>query len=423
MKPKARLLLVLLTGVMLGVLLSFGGGVMAEKSVAAPTLHAEPPAAALPWEDARLLAEVMQRVRENYVDRTDDHKLLQDAVRGLVAGMDEHSSFLDHDEYAELKLSTSGSYAGVGIEVEPTDAGVSVARRLPGSPAERAGIQAGDIITAIDGTALGAADLEAAVARLRGPVGSSVRLSVRHPPGGASRDIVVERAEVELQSVAAQILAPGYGYVRISVFSDTTGGEVERAVAGLLAERKLRGIVVDLRDNPGGVLEAAVQVADDFLDSGTIVTADGRTADARFRMDAGPGDIAAGARLAVLVNSGTASAAEILAAALHDNGRAVLVGRKTYGKGSVQTILPLTDGEAVKITTSRYQTPRGVSINGIGIEPDTVLAGDEALPADLDADDASPTLANRDREVGIALQSLRARDRLVAQHGAAAPLQ
>ena len=421
MKPRARLLLVLLSGVLLGVLLSFGGGVMAEKSAAGPS-GTEPAAAPLSWEDARLLAEVMQRVRENYVDRVDDHKLLRDAMRGLVAGLDEHSAFLDHDEYAELKLSTSGSYAGIGIEIEATAAGVSVARRLPGSPAERAGIQTGDIITAIDGAALGATDLEADVARMRGPVGSSVRLSVQHPPAGASRDIVVERAEVELQSVAAEILAPGYGYVRISTFTDTTDAEVERAVAGLLQGRKLRGIIIDLRDNPGGVLEAAVQVADDFLDSGTIVTADGRTDEARFRMDAGPGDIADGARLTLLVNGGTASAAEILAAALHDNGRALLVGRKTYGKGSVQTILPLVDGEAVKITTSRYQTPRGASINGIGIVPDTVLAGDEAEPADLDAEGAAPTLAGRDRAVGIALQSLRSRDRLAAQRGAAAPL-
>jgi carboxyl-terminal processing protease len=419
MKPRARLLLVLLTGVMLGVLLSFGGGVLAEKgpAAAAPAAVA---AAPLAWEDARLLAEVMQRVRENYVDRVDDHKLLQDAVRGLVAGLDEHSAFLDRDEYAELKLSTSGAYAGVGIEVEACDAGVRVARRLPGSPAEQAGIRPGDIITAIDGDPLGAADLDAVVARMRGPIGSPVRLSLRRPPADAVRDVVVVRAEVELQSVAAQLLAPGYGYLRISAFSDTTRAEVERALARLLAGRGLRGLVIDLRDNPGGVLEAAVELADDFLDGGTIVTADGRAADARFRMDAGPGDITGGARLAVLVNGGTASAAEILAAALHDNGRALLVGRRTYGKGSVQSILPLADGEAVKLTTSRYQTPRGASINGVGIEPDTVLGGEDVPPTDLDADDTAPTLAGRDREVGIALQALRVRGWLLARHGAAA---
>jgi carboxyl-terminal processing protease len=420
MKPKARLLLVLLTGVLLGVLLSFGGGVMAEKGSAAGPAPAVPPAATLSWEDARLLAEVMQRVRENYVDRVDDHQLLRDAVRGLVAGLDEHSAFLDRDEFAELKLSTSGSYAGLGIEVEASDAGVSVARRLPGSPAERAGIEPGDIITAIDGAALGAADLDAAVARMRGPIGSRVRLSVRHPPATASRDIVMERAEVELQSVAAQLLAPGYGYLRISSFTDATDAEVARSLARLQEQRRLRGLVIDLRDNPGGVLEAAVQVADDFLDGGTIVTADGRTAEARFRMDAVPGDLGEGAQLALLVNGGTASAAEILAAALHDNGRAVLLGRKTYGKGSVQTILPLSDGEAVKLTTSRYQTPRGASINGVGIEPDTLLSGEEVPPAELDAAGAVPTLASRDREVGLALQALRTRDRLAHQDGAGA---
>ena len=412
MEPRARLLLVLLTGVLLGVLLSFGGGVLAERAPAAPAATAAAPGSVLSWEDARLLAEVLQRVRDNYVDRVDDHRLLQGALRGLVGGLDEHSAFLDRDEFAELRLSTSGSYAGLGIEVAAIDEAVAVARRLPGSPAERAGIEPGDIIAAIDGTALGAGDLDGAVARMRGPVGSRVRLSILPARGGAGRDVVLERAEVELQSVAAELLAPGYGYLRLTSFTDTTADEVGRALARLQAQRRLRGLVIDLRDNPGGVLEAAVAVADEFLEGGTIVTAEGRSADARFDMQAGPGDASAGAGIAVVVNGGTASAAEILAAALHDNGRAVLVGRKTYGKGSVQSILPLSDGEAVKLTTSRYRTPRGVSINGVGIEPDTRLAGDEVAPAEMDADGAPPTLASRDTEIGVALQALRARDRL-----------
>jgi len=415
MEPRARLLLVLLTGVLLGVLLSFGGGVLAEK---APSPAAAAPVAAVPlsWQDAQLLAEVMQRVHENYVDPVDDHRLVQDALRGLVGGLDEHSAFLDREEYAQLKFSTSGSYAGLGIEVEATDAGVEVARRLPGSPAERAGIEPGDLITAIDGAACGAGDLDSVVTRMRGPVGSSVRLRLRRPPAAALRDVVLQRAEIELPSVAAETVAPGYGFLRITSFTDTTAAEVERAVARL-AGHGLSGLVIDLRDNPGGVLEAAAQVADDFLDGGTIVTADGRTADARFRMDAEPGDISGGARITVLVNGGTASAAEILAAALHDNGRATLVGRKTYGKGSVQTILPLADGEAVKLTTSRYQTPRGTSINGIGIVPDTQLAGDAITPAALDPDGGPATLAARDAEVAVALQALRASGRLAAGRG------
>jgi carboxyl-terminal processing protease len=421
MNPRARLLLVLLTGVLVGALLSVGGGVLAERAPTAPAATAAAPVTVLSWEDARLLAEVMQRVRDNYVDSVDDHKMLQDALRGLVTGLDEHSAFLDRDEYAELKRSTSGSYAGIGIVVESSAAGVSVARRLPGSPAERAGIEPGDVITAIDGTVLSAANLDDAVARLRGPVGSRVRLSIRPAAGGAGRELVLERAEVALPSVAAELLTPGYGYLRISSFTDATNAEVDRALERLRAQRQLRGLVIDLRDNPGGVLEAAVAVADDFLDRGTIVTADGRTRDARFRMEATPGDASGGAHLAVLVNGGTASAAEILAAALHDNGRAALIGHKTYGKGSVQTILPLADGEAVKLTTSRYQTPSGASINGIGILPDTLLAGEDVSPAEPDADGTTPTLASRDHEVGLALQSLRARDRLARRASGSSP--
>ncbi|MCC7462676.1 MAG: EAL domain-containing protein [Gammaproteobacteria bacterium] len=415
MEPRVRLLLVLLTGVLLGVLLSFGGGVLAERAPAAPPATAAAPGTLLSWEDARLLAEVMQRVRENYVESIDEHAMLRNALRGLVGGLDEHSAFLDREEFAELRLSTSGSYAGIGIEVAAIDAAVAVARRLPGSPAERAGIEPGDVITAIDGAALGAADLDGAVARMRGPVGSPVRLSISPARGGAVRDVVLERAEIELQSVSAGLLAPGYGYLRISSFADTTADEVARALQRLQAPRALRGLVIDLRDNPGGVLEAAVAVADEFLEGGTIVTAHGRTVEARFSMQAAPGDASGGANLGVLVNGGTASAAEILAAALHDNDRAVLIGRRTFGKGSVQTILPLADGEAVKLTTSLYRTPGGVSINGVGIEPDTLLAGKEVSPVDVDVEGAAPTLASRDPDIGLALQALRARERLASR--------
>jgi carboxyl-terminal processing protease len=215
---------------------------------------------------------------------------------------------------------------------------------------------------------------------------------------------------VQLQSVAAEMLTPEYGYLRITSFTDTTAGELERAVERLerRGTAKPKGFVIDLRNNPGGVLDAAVQVADDFLDRGTIVSAEGRTREARFRMEAKPGDISNGATLVLLVNSGSASASEILAAALHDNHRATLIGRRTYGKGSVQTIMPLSDGQALKITTSRYFTPSGLSINGIGIVPDTVLDGPEQPPAEMDlAEDAAvSTLSRRDPQVLLALQSL-----------------
>ncbi len=402
MSIRARLTLAMLLGLLLGVSLSVAHGVLAER---------EPPgSAALPWGDARLLAEVIQRVRDNYVDAVEDHKLMQNAIRGMVEALDDHSTFLSPDEFEDMKVSTSGAYAGIGVEVAPGKEGVSVVRRMPNSPAERAGIETGDIIVKIDDIAVDPADLETAIARMRGPEGSPIRLAVRRAGSATLLDFKVARAQVQLQSVAAEMLTPEYGYLRITSFTDTTAGELERAVERLerRGTAKPKGFVIDLRNNPGGVLDAAVQVADDFLDRGTIVSAEGRTREARFRMEAKPGDISNGATLVLLVNSGSASASEILAAALHDNHRATLIGRRTYGKGSVQTIMPLSDGQALKITTSRYFTPSGLSINGIGIVPDTVLDGPEQPPAEMDlAEDAAvSTLSRRDPQVLLALQSL-----------------
>jgi len=349
----------------------------------------------------------MQRVHDNYVDPVADHQLLQNAIRGMVEALDDHSTFLTADEFEDMKVSTSGAYAGIGVEVAAGKDGVSVVRRMPGSPAERAGILTGDIIVKIDGMAVDPADLDAAIARMRGPEGSRIRLAVRREGAPALLEFQIERAHLQLRSVAAELLTADVGYLRITNFTDTTAGELEQAVARLTHTHagKLDGLVIDLRNDPGGVLDAAVQVADDFLDHGTIVSAEGRTADARFRIEAKPGDISNGARLVVLVNGGSASASEILAAALHDNHRATLIGRRTYGKGSVQTIMPLPDGQALKLTTSRYFTPAGISINGVGIVPDTVLEGVEQPPADMDSGDAA-TLAQRDPQVSAALQAL-----------------
>jgi carboxyl-terminal processing protease len=256
---------------------------------------------------------------------------------------------------------------------------------------------------------------------MRGPEGSRIRLAVRRDGSPALLEFQVERAHVQLRSVAAELLTADIGYLRITSFTDTTASELEQAVARLTSTRggRLDGLVIDLRNDPGGVLDAAVQVADDFLDHGTIVSADGRTADARFRIEAKPGDISHGARLVVLVNGGSASASEILAAALHDNHRATLIGRRTYGKGSVQTIMPLADGQALKLTTSRYFTPAGISINGVGIVPDTVLDGVEQPPADMDSGDRA-TLAERDPQVSAALQALTSKAGVVAGRDSAA---
>jgi carboxyl-terminal processing protease len=355
-------------------------------------------AGTLPQHDLQLFAEVLQRVRENYVGPVDEHKLMQAAIRGMVESLDAHSTFLSDDEFQDMQVTTSGAYAGIGVEVAAAKDGVSITHRMPGSPAEHAGLRAGDTIVSIDGVAVDPANVNAAIDRMRGAEGSTIHLVVRRAGAPSPLQFAIRRAEVRLVSVEAERLQPDYGYLRITSFTDSTADELEDAVAHLEhgAPHPLKGFVIDLRNNPGGVLDSAIRVADDFLNSGTIVSARGRTDEANFRVNATPGDITHGAHLIVVVNGGSASAAEVLAAALHDNGRATLVGRRTYGKGTVQTIMPMPYGTALKITTSRYYTPAGVCINGIGIVPDVVLKGPEQLPADLDdPDDAQPLTARR----------------------------
>ena len=254
---------------------------------------------------------------------------------------------------------------------------------------------------------------------MRGPEGSPIRLLVRRGASPTPIEFVVERAHVQLHSVVCEMLSADVGYLRISSFTDSTASELEQAVDKLERShaQKIKGFVIDLRNNPGGVLDAAAQIADDFLDHGTIVSAEGRASDAKFRIEAKPGDISHGATLVLLVNGGSASASEILAAALHDNHRATLIGRRTYGKGSVQTIMPLADGQALKITTSRYFTPAGISINGVGIVPDTLLEGPEQPPADLDVAETITTLAARDPQVALALHALTSHAGAVARRG------
>lgn len=364
----------------------------------------------LPSQDARLLAEVLQRVREGYVDPVDEHALMGQAARGLVASLDSHSTLLDAADYAQLQAATNGSYAGVGVQVEGAAGALRVVRCIAGSPAMRAGIKSADLIVAIDGHDVSAANIDTAAALLRGTPGSTVTLAVRRSTAaGALLKFRLTRSQVELASVASETIAPGFGYLRIREFTYSTDTEVENAVKSLrvVAGGRLRGLVIDLRDNPGGVLEAAGAVADDFLDRGTIVSADGRLSDARFRMEATPGDLINGAPIALLVNGNSASAAEILAAALRQNNRALLLGARTYGKGTVQSVMPLSDGRALKLTTARYYTPAGDSINGIGIAPDRVVGTATQSPAAIDVAGQVPTLARRDAPVGAALAELR----------------
>jgi carboxyl-terminal processing protease len=411
MTMRSRTLIALCAGAVFGFSGAIAGDVMAERRVE----ETPAAAAALPWEQARLFAEVYERIKREYVDDVDDTQLMEKAVRGMVAALDPHSAFLDTEEFEEIRLSTMGSYPGVGIEVVAEDSAVKVLRPIEGSPADHAGMQAGDLIVKIDNVDVGA-DLAGAISRMRGPAGSTVMLTVRRPASGELMDFSLRRAKVDVRSVMQTTLDPGFGYVRITSFSETTADDVARAVAALKREnpKGLHGLVLDLRNNPGGVLEAGVAVADAFLNDGVIVSADGRTPDARFRMEATPGDLIDGAELVVLVNGGSASASEIVAGALKDHNRAELIGHKTYGKGSVQTVMPLAQGGAIKLTTSRYYTPSGVSIHGKGITPDLVAQGPEEAPADLRVVSAAGKpalpLAARDREVQLALDTLKAHD-------------
>ena len=400
---RSRTLLALVAGVVLGFCGALASGALAERPREAPRA----PVASLNWQEASLFAEVYERIKREYVDDVDDHALMEKAVRGMVAALDPHSAYLDNEEFNEIRLSTMGSYPGVGIEVVAANGVVRVLKPIEGSPAREAGILAGDAIVRIDGTEIGA-DLAGALARMRGSSGSVVHLSIRRDGTPGILEFAVHRAQVEVHSVAWRTLEPGYGYVRITTFSETTPEDLKSAILALKRDNQagIKGLILDLRNNPGGVLESGVAVADDFLDSGVIVTADGRTPDARFQMDATPGDLIDGAPLVVLVNAGSASASEIVAGALKDHGRALLVGRRTYGKGSVQTVMPLVRGGAVKLTTSRYFTPSGASIHGKGLMPDVPEDGPGSAPAELD-DSEGGALSARDAEVRLGLSTLK----------------
>lgn len=402
----------LAAGVVLGLLIAFGAYVSTQRDPApASPIQALVPAGEksplTPAESAQL-AEVIERVQREYVDNVSHPELINDALHGVVSGLDPYSSYLEAEEYADLRVSTAGTYAGIGIEVSTADRALRVVRPFRDSPAATAGIQSGDMISAIDGLPVGT-DLDAAMARMRGPRGSTVKLAVTRVGQSLPLEFTVERAQVDVHSVAMANIEGGYVYARITAFSDTTAEDFAASIARLRRDMsaKPRGVVLDLRNNPGGVLESAVEVADQLLETGVIVTADGRTPAARFTMEATPGEVLPGVPVVVLVNGSTASAAEILAGALQDHHRAVLLGRRTFGKGSVQTVMPLKEGRAIKLTTSRYFTPSGRSIQGHGIEPDHTFENIDGVPLDLDDARVRQTLGARDAGIHAAIELLK----------------
>jgi carboxyl-terminal processing protease len=350
-----------------------------------------PPPSAAPQVPATLLEEVAERVRREYVEDLGPGDLDRAAVDGIVARLDPHSHFLDAAEYEAMRVTTSGQYSGVGLEVAEEDGRIVVMRPIEGSPADHAGLRAGDVLLAIDGEDLGPGGLEVAVERMRGRTGSMVRLAIARAGESARLRFELERSEVHVRTVSAARLPGSYGYLRVTHFNDETPRDVRKLLARLQASGPLRGLVLDLRGNPGGVLESAVSVADDFLDEGLIVRAEGRATGARFEMRASDGDLLDEAPIVVLVDRGSASGSEIVAGALRDHRRATLMGERTYGKGSVQTVIPLSGGRALKLTTSRYFTPSGSSIHEHGLEPDVRLdvgAATARVPPEPTADPA-----------------------------------
>jgi len=372
MSLKVRSILVLVVGAVLGLTISLGGGVLAERHTADNEN--------LPVEQVRMLAEVLERVRRDYVDVVDDRELIENAIRGMVADLDPHSQFLSPSEYEEIRISTTGNYSGVGLDVSLEGGRVTVISPIDDTPAQRAGILPGDRVITIDDMPVDGANLGDTIARMRGEPGTEVALDVIRADQSDPLHFDLVRSRVRVQSVRSEYLGDRYGYVKLTHFSETTNRDLHRAITDLkrTADGRLRGVILDLRNNPGGVLDAAVDVADAFMQQGVIVSGAGRMRDARFERHARPGDVLEGAEVVVLVNRGSASASEIVAGALKDNHRARIVGDRTYGKGSVQTVMPLSDGRAIKLTTSRYYTPSGDSIHNTGILPDFVVDAGES---------------------------------------------
>jgi len=369
---KKKNIFILSLGITFGVIIGLCGSVFAEKNNAAAVTDTE----VLPYEDLRTFTEIFGRIKQDYVEPVSDKKLLEDAIRGMLSGLDPHSAYLAADEYQELKEGTTGQFGGLGIEVTMENGFIKVVSPIDDTPAQRAGLKTGDLIVKLDEQPVKGMSLTDAVKLMRGEPGSKILLTIVREGEEAPLKITLIRDIIKVKSVKNRLLEKGYGYLRISSFQSGTGEGLKESLAALKKENggDLKGLVLDLRNNPGGVLNAAVEVSDAFIKSGLIVYTEGRIANSEMRFNAAPDDLLNGAPIVVLINAGSASASEIVAGALQDQKRAVIMGEKSFGKGSVQTILPTSNGAAVKLTTARYFTPSGRSIQAQGIEPDVTVA-------------------------------------------------
>ena len=337
-------------------------------------------APSVPYEDIHRFTTAINRIKNHYVKNVNDKKLFEDAIRGMMKGLDPHSAYLSADEFKDLKVSTRGEFGGLGIEIGMENDILTVISPIDDTPATRAGIKAGDLIIRIDDTSTKDMSLKTAVNLMRGKKGTPIKLTIVRKKVKKPLVITVVRNIIQIRTVKSRLLEDNFGYIRISHFQDPTADDLVKATQELQAKAKghLKGIVLDLRSNPGGLLDAAIEVSDAFLNSKTmkkkmIVYTEGRVPSARLEAKATPGDIVSGIPLVVLINGGSASASEIVAGALQDHKRAIIMGTKTFGKGSVQTVLPLDETQGIKLTTALYFTPKGRSIQAQGIEPDIII--------------------------------------------------
>lgn len=327
----------------------------------------------IPLSELRTFTDVLTRVKADYVDPVSDKTLMDNAIRGMIDRLDPHSNYLDTAEFKDLQATTTGKFGGLGIQVGMKDKVLTVIAPIDDTPAQKAGIKSGDKIVKINGEFTQGLDLEKAVKLMRGDPGSKITLTLVRDGKDKPFDVTLERAIINVKSVKARMLDPNFGYVRIAQFQSDTSDQLHDAIKQLIKDndnKPLKGLVLDLRNNPGGVLQAAVGVVDTFVNSGLIVYTNGRDADSKMSFKAHEGDMLNGAPIVVLINGGSASASEIVAGALQDDGRALIAGERSFGKGSVQSIMPLSNGGALRLTTALYFTPSGRSIQGEGITPD-----------------------------------------------------
>lgn len=347
---------------------------------ASQTTSAAPQRSQLPLEDLRNFAEVFERIRSVYVEEVDDKTLLEYAINGMLTSLDPHSAYLQEEAFSELQENTSGKFGGLGLEVGMEDGLLSVITPIDDTPAQKAGIRTGDVILSINNEAVMGMNLNEAVSRMRGEPGSNVVLEIRRQGENKTLNIHLTRAEIKVASVRTELLSDQIGYVRITQFQENTGSELVSAINDWQEKQPIKGLILDLRNNPGGVLDAAVEVVDAFISQGLIVYTEGRAESSKISYSATQHTPVPSIPVVVLINGGSASASEIVAGALQDHQRALVIGTQSFGKGSVQSVLPITDTRAVKLTTARYFTPNGRSIQAQGIRPDIWIEQSEVTP-------------------------------------------